>query len=85
MGNGTATGNNCSAQRVTAPGNTDIVAAPVKGVLTMAPSKKREGVISRHLDMLFPEMAVIDCELFRVTRNANTERDEEQTYDLLAI
>ena len=51
----------------------------------MAPSKKREGVISRHLDMLFPEMKVIDCELFRVTRNANTERDEEQTYDLLAI
>lgn len=44
-----------------------------------------EEVMSHHLDLLFPEMEVIACELFRVTRNANTERDEEQADDLLAM
>ena len=43
-------------------------------------------VIMRHnLDLLFPDMEVISCELFRVTRNANTERDEDQADDLLAL
>ncbi|MES9843938.1 MAG: hypothetical protein ABW131_04760, partial [Candidatus Sedimenticola sp. 6PFRAG5] len=31
-----------------------------------------EDVISHNLDMLMPDMEVINCELFRVTRNANT-------------
>jgi polyphosphate kinase len=44
-----------------------------------------EEVMCHNLDMLFPEMEVIACELFRVTRNANTERDEEQADDLLAM
>jgi len=44
-----------------------------------------EEVMAHNLDMLFPEMEVIACELFRVTRNANTERDEEQADDLLAM
>jgi len=44
-----------------------------------------EEVMGHNLDMLFPEMEVIACELFRVTRNANTERDEEQADDLLAM
>lgn len=44
-----------------------------------------EEVMCHNLDMLFPEMEVIACELFRVTRNANTDRDEEQADDLLAM
>lgn len=44
-----------------------------------------EEVMCHNLDMLFPEMEVVACELFRVTRNANTERDEEQADDLLAM
>ncbi len=44
-----------------------------------------EEVMSNNLDMLFPEMAVLSCELFRVTRNANTERNEEHADDLLAM
>lgn len=44
-----------------------------------------EEVMSHNLDMLFPGMVVDSCELFRVTRNANTERSEEQADDLLAL
>ncbi len=44
-----------------------------------------EDVIARNLDLLFPGMSVIACEFFRVTRNANTERDEEEADDLLEM
>ena len=44
-----------------------------------------EELMCRNLDLLFPDMEVLACELFRVTRNANTERDEEQADDLLAM
>jgi polyphosphate kinase len=44
-----------------------------------------EEVICHNLDMLFPGMVVVSSELFRITRNANTERDEEQADDLLAM
>jgi polyphosphate kinase len=44
-----------------------------------------EDVIARNLDLLFPAMNVSSCEFFRVTRNANTERDEEEADDLLAM
>ena len=44
-----------------------------------------EEIMSHNLDLLFPEMEVIACELFRVTRNANTEREEDQADDLLAM
>ena len=44
-----------------------------------------EEVMSHNLDMLFPEMEVVSCELFRVTRNANTERNEEHADDLLSM
>jgi polyphosphate kinase len=44
-----------------------------------------EEVIAHNLDLLFPSMDVTSCELFRVTRNANTERDEEEADDLLAL
>lgn len=44
-----------------------------------------ERVISHNLDLLFPGMEVESCELFRVTRNANTEVDEDEADDLLAM
>ena len=44
-----------------------------------------EEVMAHNLDLLFPAMEVESCELFRVTRNANTERDEEEADDLLAM
>ena len=42
-----------------------------------------ENVIANNLDLLFPGMHVEFCEPFRVTRNANTEKDEEKADDLL--
>ncbi|ABB30382.1 Polyphosphate kinase [Geobacter metallireducens RCH3] len=44
-----------------------------------------EEVMQHNLDLLFPEMEVVACEFFRVTRNANTERNEEQADDLLSM
>lgn len=44
-----------------------------------------EEVMAHNLDLLFPGMTVEACEVFRVTRNANTERDEEDADDLLAL
>lgn len=44
-----------------------------------------EDVMANNLDMLFPAMEVVDCELFRVTRNANTDKSEEHADDLLAL
>jgi len=44
-----------------------------------------EEVMAHNLDLLFPGMEIEACELFRVTRNANTERDEEEADDLLAM
>lgn len=44
-----------------------------------------EEVMAANLDMLFPGMKVVSCEFFRVTRNANTEKDEEKADDLVAM
>jgi polyphosphate kinase len=44
-----------------------------------------EQVIAHNLDLLFPQLDIVKCELFRVSRNANAERDEEQADDLLAL
>lgn len=44
-----------------------------------------EDVMAHNLDLLFPGMQLESCELFRVTRNAVTETDEEQADDLLAM
>ncbi|KAB0666929.1 polyphosphate kinase 1 [Oryzomonas japonica] len=44
-----------------------------------------EDVMMNNLDMLFPGMSIVSCEIFRVTRNANTERDEEEADDLMAM
>lgn len=42
-------------------------------------------VMANNLDLLFPGMEVEACSLFRVTRNAVTERDEEEAEDLLEL
>jgi len=44
-----------------------------------------EEVMMNNLDMLFPGMEIVSCEPFRVTRNANTEKDEDEADDLLAM
>jgi polyphosphate kinase len=44
-----------------------------------------EDLMRDNLDMLFPGMHVVACEFFRVTRNSNTERNEEQADDLLSM
>ncbi|MDB4990952.1 MAG: ppk [Myxococcaceae bacterium] len=44
-----------------------------------------EDVVSHHLDLLFPDTIIESCELFRVTRNAIAEKDEEQADDLLEM
>ncbi len=44
-----------------------------------------EEVMGHNLDMLFPGMEIVAWELFRVTRNANTDRSEEHADDLLAL
>ncbi len=44
-----------------------------------------EELICFNLDMLFPGMEVMRCDLFRVTRNANTEMDEEEADDLMEM
>src|SRR6185503_15862930 len=42
-------------------------------------------VIMNNLDLLFPGMEIEACSMFRVTRNAITERDEEEAEDLLEM
>ncbi|MCG8015657.1 MAG: polyphosphate kinase 1 [Candidatus Thiodiazotropha sp. 'RUGA'] len=42
-----------------------------------------DDLITNNLDMLFPGMAIESCDLFRVTRNANVELDQEAASDLL--
>lgn len=44
-----------------------------------------EDLIIANLDMLFPGVKIVRCDLFRVTRNANTEQDEEQADDLVEM
>ena len=56
--------------------------APRRRLRTFVPL---EDVMAHNLDLLFPGMEIDACELFRVTRNAITERDEEEADDLLAM
>jgi len=46
---------------------------------------KLEDAVSNNLDLLFPGMEIKSCELFRVTRNAVVEMEEEEADDLLAM
>jgi len=44
-----------------------------------------EDLMISNLDMLFPGMKIVRCDLFRVTRNSNTEQDEEEADDLVEM
>jgi polyphosphate kinase len=44
-----------------------------------------EDVVRNNLDMLLPDMEILGSYMFRVTRNANTERDEEHADDLMSL
>ena len=44
-----------------------------------------EEVMCNNLDMLFPGMEILTCKIFRVTRNANTEKDEDEADDLMEM
>jgi polyphosphate kinase len=44
-----------------------------------------EDVMAHNLDLLFPGMVIDRWTLFRITRNAHTEGDEEEADDLLAL
>ncbi len=44
-----------------------------------------ESIMMGNLDLLFPGALIEHCTLFRVTRNANMERSEEEADDLLAL
>jgi polyphosphate kinase len=44
-----------------------------------------EELLCNNLNMLFPGMDVMRCDLFRVTRNANTEQNEEEADDLVEM
>jgi polyphosphate kinase len=44
-----------------------------------------EEVVANNIEMLLPGVEILSSEVFRVTRNANTERDEEHADDLLAM
>ena len=44
-----------------------------------------EEVMAQNLDLLFPGMEVESCVYFRVTRNAVTEREEEEAEDLMEL
>lgn len=44
-----------------------------------------EELIIHNMDIVFPQMNVVSVEIFRVTRNAVTEQDEERAEDLLEL
>lgn len=44
-----------------------------------------DDLIKEHIDRLFPGMDVLSANIFRVTRNADIERNEEEADDLLAL
>lgn len=44
-----------------------------------------EDAMAHNLDLLFPGMVIDTCSTFRVTRNANTEGDEDTADDLVAL
>ena len=44
-----------------------------------------EEVVEHNLNLLLPEMDIVSCNQFRVTRNAVVEIEEEEADDLLAM
>ncbi len=65
------------------------VGAGIPRLLKVDDSSQRrvtlEDIMAHNLDLLFPGMEVQKSELFRVTRNANTERAEDRAEDLLQM
>ncbi len=63
------------------------VGAGIPRFITVGPNRfvGLEDVMAQNLDLLFPGMEVESCAQFRVTRNAVTERDEEESEDLLEL
>jgi polyphosphate kinase len=54
-----------------------------KGRTTVWTGLPLEQVIAHHLETLFPGMQILDCSLFRVTRNTDLDLEEEEADDLL--
>jgi len=84
--------------RLRFPGGSDIYMARVKVPVSKDVSKRLiqvdgldntfvtlDDLIVHNLDMLFPGMEIESCELFRVTRNAIVEPEEEAASDLLEM
>lgn len=82
--------------RLRHPGHGDVSLARVK--IPVSPDVPRfvrigkdhryarlEDVLASNLDLLFPKMEIVSHDLFRVTRNAVTELDEDQADDLLEM
>ncbi len=79
------------------PGDTDTALARVKVPVGAGATRfqrvpgmgyrfvRLEEIMEHNLDLLFPGMEILGCELFRVTRNANTSKDEEHADDLLEL
>ncbi len=44
-----------------------------------------EDLITHNLDLLFPGMEIVAHEMFRITRNASVEKDEDSADDLLSM
>ena len=63
------------------------VGATVPRFLRVAPTRfvTIDEVMAGNLDLLFPGMEVESCTRFRVTRNAVTEREQEEADDLLEL
>ena len=62
------------------PGVPRLVQAPDRPVFVPV-----EQIMEANLDLLFPGMEIDSCEVFRVTRNADTQLEEEEADDLLAM
>ena len=79
------------------PGETDLYTARVKVPISKDVNTRLirlddsslfvtlEEVMANNLDLLFPGMEIESCALFRVTRNANVERQQEKADDLLEM
>ena len=68
---------------VNAPGRAGVMTAGPDGGQRMARFVPLEELIAAHLGQLFPGMQIIEHHLFRVTRNADLEVDDDRDEDLL--
>jgi polyphosphate kinase len=73
--------------RVKVPSISDLTSRliPVESAGTAHLFVTLDEVMVNNLDLLFPGMEIVSCELFRVTRNVNVDRAEETATDLLEM